>query len=342
MKHRMFVTVVLLTLITLVAACGGGAQPASSQPAADAAQPQAAAPAGQPNTLTAVKVDATVLDAAAAYWADAPVLDVQTKAAKEGNPDGPIVKLQAAYDGESIVIRSEWADPNESLSKAAWTWDGSAFAKTGDEDRIMIAWPIGNNADFASKGCTAACHNLSANEDEWWMGSEDAAVRYDSWHWKSTRTNPVGYSDDQWWSVLTDPADPGSSRPSDAKDSGGYADNVNEDASGPKFMSSKGTKEQFILAGDEVAIDTGALATADIIPGYVLAAAVGSRGDIEANGVWADGKWIVVQRRALNTSHDDDTTFIPPKPMPFGLAVVDNGGGLPHTVGPDVLILEWQ
>lgn len=315
---------VLLVVLVLIAACGGGG------------------PAAAPSTLTAVKVEATSLDAAADYWAGAPVLAVDTKAAVEGNPDGPTVKMQAVYDGEFFVIRTEWADPTASIAKNAWTWDGSAYAKSGDEDRFMITWPIGNNADFASKGCTVACHNDSANDDEWWMGSEDPSISYDSWHWKATRTNPAGYTDDQRWSILTDPADPGSSRPSDAKDSGGYSDNVNDDGSGPMFMSSQGTKEQFILAGDEIDIDTAALAAGDVIPGYVLARAIGSRGDVEANGVWQDGTWVVVQRRALNTAHEDDATFTPPKPMPFGMSVVDDGGGTEHTVAPEALTLEWK
>ena len=337
MKRTLLTVTAILTIAALLAACGGGAAPAAA-PAAG----EPAASAASTSTLTAVKVDATTLDAAAAYWATAPVLEVATKAAKEGNPDGPVVKMQAAYDGDYLVIRSEWADATESLGKAAWTWDGAAFTKSGDEDRIMITWPIGNNADFASKGCAAACHNVAENEDEWWMGSEDPAVSYDSWHWKSTRTNPVGYSDDQWWNVLEDPTAFDSSRRSDAKDSGGYTDNVNEAKDGPKFMSAKGAAETFIFAGDEVEIDTTTLAAGDIIPGFVIAKAVGSRGDIEASGVWSDGVWVVVQRRALNTAHDDDTTFVPPKPMPFGMSVVDNGGGLPHTVGPDVLTLEWK
>lgn len=110
------------------------------------------------------------------------------------------------------------------------------------------------------------------------MGSEDPAVSYDSWHWKSTRTNPVGYSDDQWWNVLEDPTAFDSSRRSDAKDSGGGdTDNVNEAKDGPKFMSAKGTAETFIFAGDEFGTDTTTLAAGDIIPGFVIAKAVGSR-----------------------------------------------------------------
>ncbi|MDA0243251.1 MAG: ethylbenzene dehydrogenase-related protein [Chloroflexi bacterium] len=327
---KRFTLLIGLILAAMLMACGGSSEP------------EAAVSVSEPNTLTAVKVDATTLEANAAYWANAPVLEVDTQAAVEGNPDGPVVKMQAVYDGQYIVIRSEWADPSESLLKAAWTWDGAAFTKSGDEDRVMITWPIGNNAEFASKGCGVACHNTSEDQEEWWMGSEDPNVRYDSWHWKSSRTNIVGYADDQWWNVLEDPADVASSRRSDTKDSGGYSDNVNETKDGPLYMSGTDLSSPFILKGDEVEIDTAALTAGMVIPGFVVSKPVGSRGDIEAVGTWENGVWVVVQRRLLSTGFEDDITFTPPKSVPFGLAVVDNGGGLPHTIGADVLTLIWK
>lgn len=72
MKRLPLVTIIGLLLVLLLVACGGETSGQTSDP----------------NTLTAVKVDATSLDANAAYWADAPVLSVETKAAVEGNPDG--------------------------------------------------------------------------------------------------------------------------------------------------------------------------------------------------------------------------------------------------------------
>jgi hypothetical protein len=46
--------------------------------------------------------------------------------------------------------------------------------------------------------------------------------------------------------------------------------------------------------------------------------------------------------RPLDTGHDDDVVFTPPKSYPFGLSITDNGGGTDHTNAPDVLTLEWQ
>jgi hypothetical protein len=301
-----------------------------------------AAPAATSNTLTAIKVDAVAADGAAAFWADAPALTVATKGSVEGAAAGPEVKVQAVYDAQNVAMRFEWADASASVMKNGWQWDGDQFTKSGDEDRVQLLWPIQNNGDFASKGCAAACHNSDADQDKWWMGTESADLSYDLWHWKAARTNPVGQSDDQWVGVLADPADMESSRYGDAKESGGYKDNVNEAGDGPAFMHGQDATAQFILTGQEVALDPTALTGGAVVPGFVIAPAVGSRGDVTANGVWQDGKWVVVLMRALDTGHEDDVTFTPPKAYPFGLGVTDDGGGTDHTVAPEVLTLEWQ
>jgi hypothetical protein len=290
------------------------------------------------NTLTAIEVDDAALDVGAAYWADAPILEQGTKAVLEGESDGPVVMLQAAYDSEYITIRAEWADASETLLRRAWLWDGSGFSRSKDnQDRIMLVFPISNNATFASKGCTAACH--TDDPEHWWMGSDDSNTTYDNWHWKSAQTNPLGYADDAWWGELSDT---GTGRMDDALGGGGFVDNVNAEQNGPAFMSSEGVAATLIIKGQEIPIDTAVLNSGDAIPAYVLERATGSRGDIEASGTWQDGKWIVVMRRLLETGNDDDAAFIPGKRLPFGMSVVDNGGGAQHKVNSEVLVLEWQ
>ncbi len=296
----------------------------------------------QSDKLTAIEVDEATLDSEASFWEEASELIVVTEASREDDPDGPSVQLKAAYDDENIVIRAEWSDDNESTLKNAWTYDGNTFSKGGDEDRIMFAFPIENNADFASKGCTAACHNSADDEAEWWMGSEDEGLRYDAWQWKAARTNPVGQVDDKWWGTQEDTDDVESSRHGDSKESGGYSNNRNEEQTGPSFMHGSDLTASYILNGEEIPIETAALEAGMVIPGYLVSPAIGSRGDVAAKGVWADGKWIVVIKRPLDTGNDDDVVFNPPKPVPFGVSVVDDGGGLEHTVSPEVLILDWQ
>lgn len=339
MRNKLVMGVLLIFSLLFLAACSNGEATQSGSGAASSGEAPAAS---KPNTLTAVSVDEVGLDASAGFWGKAPKLTVSTEAAREGEPNGPDVSLQAAYDKNSLVIRAEWSDATESVLKSAWTYDGSAFSKSGNEDRLMFAFPIGNNAEFSTKGCAAACHNQADNEDEWWMGSESADVLYDAWHWKAARTHPVGQADDKWWGTQEDPTDVESSRHGDAKESGGQTKNVNEAGDGPAFMHGSDLKSAFIFLGEEVEIETSKLEESAVVPGYIVEQLVGSRGDISAQGVWEGDKWVVVFMRDLDTTHDDDIAFTPPKPVSFGMSVIDDGGGLDHANAPDVLTLEWE
>ncbi len=313
----------------LLAACGSGPSQA------------------KPNTLTAIRVSSGALDANASFWGEAPALEVPTvdaDPAGRGGTGGPVITLQAAYDETYIYLRAEWEDPTQTTMKHAWLWNGTSFEKTGDtdEDRLMLLFPITNNAEFASKGCATACHNSAASEDAWWMGSDSADVTYDLWHWMSSRSNPVGYASDQMLGPQTDPANMESAHVDDSMDGSQYVNNRNDEKTAPLFMNASDLSAPYIFKGSEVAIDTSLLKPGDVVPGYILNRPNGSRGDIDVLGVWKDGKWIVVFRRLLNTAHVDDVVFLPPKLVPFGISVVDNGGGEHHTVGADVLILEWN
>ncbi|MCL4301462.1 MAG: hypothetical protein KJ077_37525 [Anaerolineae bacterium] len=291
--------------------------------------------------LKAVKVDEATLDSTAGFWANAPKLEVPTKAVREGKSDGPAVTLQAAYDATNLVIRAEWADPTNSNFKDAWKWDGSAFARIkANEDRLMYLWSIGNDAQFASKGCAAACHNQNPDEKTWWMGTENADLRYDIWQWQAARTNPVGQASDEW--LGTRPDEKSKARRGDKRESGGAALNRNEEKTAPAFMHSTDLASSYLLAGQEAPVDPAKLTPDMLLPGYIISPFVGSAGDISAQGQWADGKWVVVLMRALNTTHEDDVTLTPPKPLPFGLAITDDAGDHNHTVSQEALTLEWQ
>ena len=98
----------------------------------------------------------------------------------------------------------------------------------------------------------------------------------------------------------------------------------------------------FIITGEQVPIDTSKLASGAVIPPSVLAPWVGSRGDVQVQGTWQDGKWVVVLMRALDTGHEDDLAMTPPKPYPFGVAVFDHIDLEGHTTSPEAITLEWQ
>ena len=323
----------------LLAACGGGSTGSSSSSSGAAAP---AAPAAQANTLTAVKTDSVSMDSGAAFWANSPKVDVATTAANGNNVAGPAVTLQAAYDGKSIALRLEWADTTDSALNKAWIWDGSAFKRSGDlGDRMGVLFPMGNDPAFASKGCTAACHNSGTDQEKWWMGSDNADTRYDLWQWTAAGSNPVGQAQDEWMGAQEDPADMESATHGDALESGGSLSNVNAAKDGPAFMGADLTSS-FIISGQQVAIDTTKLTKDMAIPASALSPWVGSRGDVQAKGEWKDGKWVVVLMRALDTGHDDEVVLTPPKPYTLGVAVFDHIDLLGHSITSDAVTLNWK
>jgi hypothetical protein len=108
------------------------------------------------------------------------------------------------------------------------------------------------------------------------------------------------------------------------------------------YMSKNGTSAHYILKGEEVPLDMSKITPGTVIPGTILVAVKGSRGDVSAKGVYADAKWVVVLSRLLSTGNNDDADLTPPKPTPFGLAVFDNAGDEEHRISPDALTLTWR
>ncbi|MCX6048693.1 MAG: ethylbenzene dehydrogenase-related protein [Chloroflexi bacterium] len=337
MQYKIYRFVLLISLLLWLTSCA--AQPEAGSVSTVASSSGATAPS---NTITAVKVDTLTTDSAAAYWANAPVSTVHTKATEKGKADGPDVNIQAAYDGKNIAMRLEWADTTESNLNKAWTWDGSKFSRSKDlGDRMGVLFPIENNANFSSKGCAGACHNLDADPEKWWMGSESADSRFDLWQWTAASSNPVGQAQDEWMGAQEDPADMESATHSDALKSGGSVSNVNKAKDGPAFMGND-LSASFIITGEQTPIDTSKLTQGAVIPPSILAPWVGSRGDVQAKGVWKDGKWVVVLLRALDTGNDEDLVLTPPKAYPLGVAVFDHIDLVGHTTTADVLTLEWK
>ncbi len=297
----------------------------------------------KPDTLVALRVDQVPLEGDDETWQKAPKLVVETKEVKLQDPqNGPAITLQATYDSRDLSIRIEWNDATQNIYMNAWTWDGVSFFKTGEEDRVIFQFPIENDPDFSSKGCAAVCHNQESNPEKWYMAANAASFRYDQWHWKATRTNPVRQADDKWLGMRANPSDTESAHYGDKIESGGEKLNRNHDRNGPEYMNGKDLESPYIFAGQEVPLDVSLLQPGDIIPGYILSPMKGSRGDISASGNWEDGRWVVVLVRSLNTGHDDDVIFIPPKPIPFGVAIMENSGGYDHFVSEKVLTLVWR
>jgi hypothetical protein len=74
-----------------------------------------------------------------------------------------------------------------------------------------------------------------------------------------------------------------------------------------------------------------------VVPERIVKPPTGSRGDVQAAGLWKDGVWYVELKRALNTGNADDVQFAMNQNVTFGIALMDNGGGEMHWTQGSVL-----
>lgn len=290
--------------------------------------------------LPAAPVDAAKNELKATKAAKGPVIDgkpdkiwnkvrpikIKMTEGKQGNVTASV---KAMYTDTHLYLLFRWKDPTESYNRV-YEFDGAKWNKRkGNEDRLGMLWNINDSIkEFKEKGCAALCH-----EEGKYMKTNAPGEMADIWHWKSQRSNPVGYADDQLLlDVLKKKGHEETGRVSDKKEGGSYSKNWDKKAKRPKYIFKNGTKSGSILAKAEaVSISKDASFTkGTVLPREVLAKPIGSRGDIEAKGIWRKGTWTLEIKRALSTGHGDDVQFDPIKEYYFGLSIYDNGDGKEH------------
>ena len=278
--------------------------------------------------LTSKKTASAPSDAGSSEWNKAKESKIILTGA--GTVEGKSLELNAksVYTKDEIFFRFEWADKDKTLNKNRWKNSGGKWTKfKGDEDRLGVTWEINRIDKFATKGCAVLCHNESKNEKDWYYAVSSAKEKADMWHWKSVRSNPVGYTEDGF--VTTNP----SKKPEEGRkrdDGAGKAkSNRTKDKSGPAYMqdpSRPASVEDALLVSEAVEIEAGTVfQDAQEIPGYMLNTQwKGSFADVKTKGVWENGKWTLVMSRKLDTGYDDDLQFNTRKQYPFAVAVFDN------------------
>lgn len=251
------------------------------------------------------------------------------------------VKIQAVYNDTDIWFRFEWPDPTKSQTRM-WSYDGGSWSKGGNEDRLGLYWAITSVDRFGTQGCSALCHDVADDPQEWYMITPEDGQRADNWHWKAQRSDPVGYVDDKWLGgVLEDPGDVESANHGDSRDSGSYKANASEDGSGPAMMPP--TLGSAVLINTEaIPLDMSLITAGVQIPREILERPVGSCGDIDSSGSHNNGIWTTVIHRNMDTGNSDDVQFNPARTYPFGLSVFDNAGGFKHAISQEVLFLKFK
>jgi hypothetical protein len=156
----------------------------------------------------------------------------------------------------------------------------------------------------------------------------------------------VGYFDDQNMKEYVGKPDGGR-----VGDSGSGADSRNRNAAqtGPIYIEKNPTDyidamvltQAEINAGETVKVDSISIADLNtywakyaalnaVVPERYVKPPTGSRGDVQAAGLWNNGVWYVEIQRALSTGNADDAAFALNTVSTFGIALMDNAGGDGH------------
>lgn len=251
------------------------------------------------------------------------------------------VRLRAVYTSDSVYFLAQWNDRTESLRRFPWqkqadgSWRPLKTSTEHDEqtyyeDKFAVLWNV-NISGFEQSGCFAGCHagEKPAGSAYGNMYTPNPGEWGDMWHWKSVRTNPVGQLDDQYLDSARYDKDKasGAGRHADAKEAGGYADNKTADGRRPSFAlpGNKPAPPYWILDAEKVPFDNSKYKAGDQVPGIVVSAFKGDRGDVIAKGVYRNGQWTLEWGRKLVTGSKQDVQFSDlSRAYYFGVAVFDN------------------
>ena len=262
-------------------------------------------------------------------WQKAKAVDVHFEGKERFAGKKASVTTKAVYTDQEIYFLFSWKDATRSVTKGAWTYDGQKWSnQQGNEDRISLLFEINRIKNYATKGCAVVCHvpEGAPNAKDGRFGTSSAAEKGDLWHWKAARSDPAGFADDTWVTVISEKK---GGRKGDAG-KGGDTKNMTDDKSMPKYMLAPDkelVKNDILLASHSVEIkDYSVFKAGDTITYRMPKMPEGSRADIKAASRYTDGSWTVMLYRQLDTGHEDDVAFNPRKKYNFTMALFDDSG----------------
>jgi hypothetical protein len=254
--------------------------------------------------------------------------------------------VRAVYTDEEIYFRLRWKDRSRSVTLGSWRYDGQEWSRQkGKEDQIALLFEISRINNFASQGCAAVCHIPQGVMDvkDAKFGTSTAAQKADLWHWKAARSDPAGFADDSWLTVIGDEI---GGRKSDGG-RGGCKKNITEDKTKPKYMLGPGkqlVKRNILLAFDAEEIDDySVFKSGDTITYCMPRIPFGSRADIKASSRHRRNRrgWAVMLARKIDTQRGDDVAFDPRKQYYFAMALFSDSSHA-NSYDSGVLVLRFE
>ncbi|MFW6169662.1 MAG: ethylbenzene dehydrogenase-related protein [Planctomycetota bacterium] len=305
--------------------------------------------------LVAGRVESPAADLSSLPWDNAQPLVVELANGASFDKGRTAVTLQALHDGKEVFVRAQWADPTEDRQYQPWRktetgWKHLFTVKNDEsyyyEDKFSLVFPTQKNWKFDTLGCAAACHAGEGQGHA--FGIKGFETPIDVWHWKATRTDPLGQVDDKYWGEL--PGDGSGGRHGDSKKRGGYQKNVSEDGTHPAYLPATPQAIHWggVLSDQAVPYDSAEAAelaksmrAGAIVPGIVFSPFEGNRGDVQCDATHKDGYWELLIRRKLDTGHEHDTKFVPGQSYSFGCAAFDHSSKR-HAYGFQVYTLAFE
>ena len=240
--------------------------------------------------------------------------------------------LCALHDETDLFVLAQWDDPREDRQYMPWKrtaggWQRQVTDEDDEsiyyEDKFSLTFPMRPDWRFDRFGCAAHCH-LGGGRAYGYKGSDRPV---DVWHWKATRTDPLGQVDDKYWSAV-DFKSKDVGRHGDPNDGGGYKKNTSQDGNHPKFLPDEFANVTQGIIPSEHAVEYSDKAAqrikaGTIVPGIVASVVLGDRGDITCVSRHEDGRWWLYMRRKLDTGSEHDVKFMPGRKYPFGCAAFD-------------------
>lgn len=250
-------------------------------------------------SITAVPVKQPIqLDGKPQEWANVKTTRVTLRALhNQSSVETRHVDVQASYDNENIYFLLRWPDSEASETHKPWLWSQPQqryLSGTIYEDRLAMQFAISGNFNA-----------------DWTRAKEFTA---DMWHWKASRSNPLGLVHDKFTQVSRKELKLSNVIP--AADGGKVYVLRKNDEGTPLYTTRRYRRHQ-----------------ADIMPKYYLnSEPSGSIADIQAKGIWQDGHWTLELKRKLNTGHKDDVRFRAGQSVNGAIAIYDASANHDHVV----------
>ncbi len=300
-------------------------------------------------------VDGSDADAA---WSSAVPLNLTLVQLEPTKPQGTMkAKIWSVNDGQNVYFLVEVEDPTQDDIPNKFEFKGGDPSSDSNwelhengQDGLGFIFPISANVHgdspedtFDKAGCLVSCH-VPLETIHYESGHFPTVGKIDMWYWKAGTTNPQGKADDYFAVGSDGPTDTKNRRQGDM--AGRTFSDPNFPAPGagqilpvsvPGGDNNGFDKSKFIWDQSAVSFDpanpnpiTGsAWASGDIVPGWKIreqSNPFSGRGDVEAKGVFSNGKWIIELKRAFNTfsDSDDDIVLSSGSVIPFSFAYFNN------------------